>query len=47
MAAKKKHKPSAKAKAAYYRNIEKAFERTGKTLAKHNPSALKRIQNKF
>jgi hypothetical protein len=39
---KGKHKPSAKAKKAYYRLIEKGYLKTRATLKKHNPDFLKK-----
>ena len=37
---KKKHHPTAKAKAAYNKLIVKSYRRLHGVLAKHNPSAL-------
>jgi len=40
-APKKKKGPSAAQKKAYYKLVEKAYNRTRLALKKHNPSALK------
>lgn len=38
---RKGRKPSAKAKKAYYKLIEKSYKRLHNVLKKHNPEALK------
>lgn len=40
MAKKKKHKPTQKAKEAYYKHIVKSYKRLHAVVKKHNPRAL-------
>lgn len=44
---KGKHHPTAKAKAAYYKNVGKSFDRLAKVVSEHDPALYERVTNKY